>query len=46
MRLEQLEETKERRPNAFDYDSDENEESRLDEELAPEFREGNNEETV
>jgi hypothetical protein len=46
LRLEQLEETKERRPNAFDYDSDENEESRLDEELAPEFREGNNEETV
>lgn len=46
MRLEQQEETKERRPNAFDYDSDENEESRLDEDLPQELRDGNNQETI
>lgn len=32
--------------NAWDYDSDENEMSRLDEDLDPEFREGANEETI
>jgi hypothetical protein len=35
-----------RKAQAFDYDSDENEVSRLDEDLDPEFRDQNNEETV
>ena len=46
--FESAEESKgsKQRAQAFDYDSDDNEVSRLDEDLDPEFRDQNNEETV
>ena len=44
--IKQEESKHQRQRNAFDYDSDENEISRLDEDLEPEFRDRNNEETL
>ena len=43
---EESKEHKGRKAQAFNYDSDENEISRLDEDLDPEFRDQNNEETI
>ena len=43
---EKEEEAKGMYSRAFDYDSDENEVSRLDEDIDPEFRDANNQETI
>lgn len=43
---EREEEAKGMYVRAFDYDSDENEVSRLDEDIDPEFRDATNQETV